>query len=67
MTRSPRVTQEDMVGRLARQELYLSQGQIAKLENGLRPINDFELLAIAKALRVPVQAIFDEAVLKRAK
>lgn len=61
MTRKPNITQEDMVGRLARQEMHLTQAQIAKLENGNRPINDFELAAIARALRVPVQRIFDEA------
>lgn len=65
MAQSPRVTQEDMVGRLARQELQLTQAQIAKLENGRRPINDFELAALAKALRVPVQVIFDEVKTKR--
>lgn len=67
MARSPKVTQEDMVGRLALQELNLSQAQIAKLENGRRPINDFELAAIAKALRVPVQTFFDEVNAKRGK
>ncbi|MFH1498056.1 MAG: helix-turn-helix transcriptional regulator [Verrucomicrobiota bacterium] len=67
MARSPKVTQEDMVARLARQGLDLSQGMIAKLENGHRPINDFELNAIAKALRVPVQTFFEEALSANAK
>jgi hypothetical protein len=31
------------------------------LENGRRPINDLELAALAKALKVPVQRLFDEA------
>lgn len=60
-----KVTQEDMVARLARQELFLTQGQIAKLENGRRPINDFELICIARALKVPVQVIVDEALSRR--
>jgi transcriptional regulator with XRE-family HTH domain len=59
MAASPKVTQEDMVGRLARHGLILTQGMIAKLENGRRPINDFELVAIASALRVSVQSILD--------
>lgn len=61
MAASPKVTQEDLVARLARQGLVLTQGTIAKLENGQRPINDFELTAIAAALRVRVQVIVDAA------
>ena len=59
MQASPRITQEDMVGRLARLGLQFNQSQIAKIENGDRPIADFELAAIAKALRVRVQAFFE--------
>jgi transcriptional regulator with XRE-family HTH domain len=59
MACKPKVSQEDLAGRLASRGVLLSQGQVAKLENGQRPIADFELSAIAKALRVPVQALFD--------
>jgi len=59
MASIPKITQEDMVGRLARQSLILNQGQIAKIESGARPIFDYELAAIAKALKVPVQVFFD--------
>jgi len=59
MAASPRITQEDMVGRLARQGLLLSQAQIAKMENGSRPISDIEVAAIAKTLRVQVQDLFE--------
>lgn len=55
MNAEPKVTQEDMVGRLARQGLLLSQAQIAKIENGTRPVLDYELIAIAKALKLQVQ------------
>lgn len=55
-----RITQEDLVGRLAVQELFLTQAQIAKIESGTRPVKDYELIAIAKALRVSVQTIIDE-------
>jgi HTH-type transcriptional regulator, cell division transcriptional repressor len=58
MSITPKVTQEDMVGRLARQGLLLSQGQIAKIENGTRPVMDYELTAIAKALKVKVESFF---------
>lgn len=65
MAASPKITQDDMVGRLARHGLILTQAMIAKLENRHRPINDFELSAIAKALRVSVQAIMDQACARR--
>ena len=55
----PRITQEDMVGRLARQGLQINQSQIAKIESGGRPVLDYELAAIAKALKVPVQVFFE--------
>jgi transcriptional regulator with XRE-family HTH domain len=59
MACTPKVSQEDLAGRLASRGLLLSQGQIAKLENGQRPIADYELKAIARALRVPIQALFE--------
>jgi len=55
----PRITQEDMVARLARQGLEVSQSQIAKIESGERPVYDYELAAIAKALRVPIHLLFE--------
>lgn len=55
-----KTTQEDLVGRLAVQEIFMTQAQIAKIESGTRPVKDYELIAIAKALRVSVQAIIDE-------
>jgi hypothetical protein len=58
MAADPRITQEDMAGRLARQGIDLNQSQIAKIESGDRPVADYEVAAIAKALKVPVQALF---------
>jgi len=59
MAAKPKITQEDMVGRLARAGVETNQSQIAKMESGQRPILDYELAAIAKALKVPVQALFE--------
>jgi hypothetical protein len=58
MAAVPKVTQEDMVGRLARLGVQINQSQVAKIESGDRPILDYELAAISKALKVPVQAFF---------
>ena len=59
MAASPKITQEDMVGRLARQGVRINQSQYAKMESSDRPILDHELAAIAKALKVPVQVLFE--------
>lgn len=55
----PHITQEDMAGRLANLGLQFNQSQIAKIESGDRPIADFELAAIAKALRVRIEVFFE--------
>lgn len=59
MAAVPKITQEDMVGRLARQGVQINQSQVAKIESGDRPILDYELAAISKALKVPVRAFFE--------
>lgn len=59
MAAEPRITQEDMAGRLARHGLALLQSQIAKIESGDRPVLDYELIAFAKALKVPVQNLLE--------
>lgn len=59
MAAKPKITQDDMAGRLARHGLQLSQPQIAKIESGQRPLHDFEVAAFARALKVPVQTLFD--------
>ncbi len=48
-----------MVGRLARLGVEMNQSQIAKIESGDRIITDYELIAIARALRVKVQDLVD--------
>lgn len=55
----PKITQEDMVGRLARLGITFQQSVISEIESGDRWIKDFELAAIARALRVPITAFFE--------
>lgn len=55
---SPKISQEDMVGRLARFGVELNQSQVAKIESGVRIVADYEVVAFAKALKVPVQELF---------
>jgi transcriptional regulator with XRE-family HTH domain len=59
MAAKSKITQEDMVGRLARQGIQINQSQIAKIESGQRPVLDYELAAMAKALNVPIQSLFE--------
>lgn len=49
---SPRVTQEDLAGRLAALGVHLDRSAIARIETGDRYVLDFELVALAKALKV---------------
>jgi transcriptional regulator with XRE-family HTH domain len=58
MAAEPKITQDDLVGRLARHGVQVNQSQIAKIESGERPVLDYELAAIAKALKVSVQLLF---------
>ncbi|MEQ2010543.1 MAG: helix-turn-helix transcriptional regulator [Limisphaerales bacterium] len=56
----PPVTQVDLVGRLAAQGIYLDRTAIARMENNSRFIRDYEIVAIAKCLRVPISSLFSE-------
>ena len=48
----PPVSQEDLSGRLAAFGVILDQGAISRLEGTERCLMDYELLAIARALRI---------------
>ncbi len=48
----PRVTQEELAARLQVMGIHIDRTKIAKIENGTRPVYDYELTAIAKALKL---------------
>lgn len=52
------VTQEALTTRLQLSGLDIERTAIAKIEGGVRSVFDFELTAIAKALRVPATKLF---------
>jgi len=54
----PKISQQDMAGRLARFGVDLNQSQVAKIESGERIVADYEVFAFAKALKVQVQNLF---------
>ncbi len=51
---SPPLTQDRLSGKLARLGVQLDRAAIAKIENNLRGVLDYELRALAKALGVRV-------------
>jgi transcriptional regulator with XRE-family HTH domain len=57
----PRVSQNDLSGRLAAQKVQITQTSLSKLENQERYVMDYEVAAIAKALRVSISWLYGES------
>ncbi len=55
----PRVTQEDLAGRLAALGLVLDRSAVSRIENQERVLTDIEVIAIARALRLPFTDFFN--------
>jgi transcriptional regulator with XRE-family HTH domain len=56
----PVVTQTDLAARLQVLGVTIDQSGISKIESGQRPVLDFEVLALAKALKVAVGWLLGE-------
>ena len=56
----PQITQLELVARLQSLGLSIDQSGLSKIENGQRPVNDIEVTALAKALKVSVAWLFSE-------
>ncbi len=54
----PKISQEDLAGRVAARSISLDRTAIYRIERGLRAVTDLELAALAKALRVSVADLF---------
>lgn len=54
----PRISQEDLCGRVARYGVVLTRPQIAKIEAGRRPVFDYEAVAFARALKISLPQLF---------
>jgi len=57
----PPVTQDDLAGRLAARGISMDQTAVSRIENRTRYVMDYEVAAVAKALRVPVSSLFGES------
>jgi transcriptional regulator with XRE-family HTH domain len=57
----PSITQEDLVARLQVQGLeYMDQAKISRIESGTRPVYDYEVVQLARALGVSVNWLLSE-------
>lgn len=54
LSAKPPLTQDALSGQIAVQDIHLDRSAIAKIETGIRYVNDFELLALSKALGVSI-------------
>lgn len=52
LSETPKATQKDISARLQLQGLNISESSVGKIELGLRPVTDIQLIAFANALRV---------------
>jgi hypothetical protein len=52
------VSQDDLAGRVAARGISIDRFAIGKIELGKRYVLDYEVLAIAKALKVPVEVLY---------
>jgi HTH-type transcriptional regulator, cell division transcriptional repressor len=57
----PPITQKDLVARLQVLGLKVDQSTISKIEQGTRPVLDFEVVALAKALKVAVAWLLEQS------
>lgn len=54
----PKISQEDLCGRVAKFGVVLTRPQLAKIEGGRRPVFDYEALAFAKAFKVSLPRLY---------
>jgi DNA-binding XRE family transcriptional regulator len=55
---NPKITQEDLAGRVAVQNIALDRTAIYRIEAGVRAVTDLELVVLARALRVKIADLF---------
>jgi transcriptional regulator with XRE-family HTH domain len=52
------ITQEDLTARLNVLGIDIDRPMVSKIENCLREIVDYEIIAFAEALKVPIEDLF---------
>jgi len=56
----PPLTQAELAARLQVLDLRVDQSSVSKIEQGLRPVSDIEVLVLSKALKVTVGWLLGE-------
>lgn len=56
----PPITQSELAARLQVMGLKMDQATLSRIESGARLVFDYEALALAKALGIPVGSLFEE-------
>lgn len=56
-----RITQSELMARLQSRGLMMERITISRIEQGKRPVSDIELVYFAKALKVPVEYLLEDA------
>ena len=54
-----KLTQEELMAKLEVKGLHICSDSICRIEKGTRQITDFEIIAIAYVLKVPVARLFE--------
>jgi transcriptional regulator with XRE-family HTH domain len=57
----PGISQEDLAGRLAAKGILLDRSAVSRIENRSRYLMDYEIAALAEALKVSVAWLFGES------
>ena len=55
-----KLTQKELSIRLETMAIYICRGSLSRIENGSRVVTDIELQAIAEALGVTIESLFDK-------
>lgn len=55
-----KMSQKELSEKLEMFAVYICRGSISRIESHERTVTDFELRAMAKILKVPVEDLFDE-------
>ena len=58
----PPISQDDLAGRMAAKGITLDQTAISRIENRTRYLMDYEVVALARCLKVTVARLFGEEV-----
>ncbi len=55
----PPLSQSDLAKGVSKYGVHLDQGAISRIESRSRNLSDYELLALARCLGLPVDSLFD--------